>query len=86
MIESGYSNYELSFWTGIVAPAKTPADVVDRLNAAINESLRSVAVRDRLTKFNVEASAVSPKEFTDFLAVQADKWGSIVKATGIKVE
>ena len=86
MIESGYPNYELSFWTGIVAPAKTPPDVVDRLNAAINESLKSEAVKARLATLNVEPSTTSPREFADFIAVQAEKWGGIIKATGIKVE
>jgi tripartite-type tricarboxylate transporter receptor subunit TctC len=86
MIESGYLDYDLSFWTGIVAPAGTPPDVVARLNGAINESLGSPAVRNSLAKFNVDTNVTSAREFADFLATQAEKWGGIVKATGIKVE
>jgi tripartite-type tricarboxylate transporter receptor subunit TctC len=70
-IESGYPNYELSFWTGIVAPAGTSADVVATLNGAINASLKSPAVRDKLAKFNVEPNITSTQEFADFIATQA---------------
>ena len=86
MIESGYPTYDLSFWTGIVAPAGTPADVVARLNGVVNDSLRSKAVQDRLSKFNVEPSVMSPKEFAEFVAAQAERWGGIVAAAGIKAE
>jgi tripartite-type tricarboxylate transporter receptor subunit TctC len=86
MIEAGYPDYELSFWTGIVAPAGTPPDVVAKLNGAINDSLKSPAVRDKLAKFNVEPNITSPQEFTSFLATQAQKWGGIIKATGIKIK
>ncbi len=86
MIESGYPDYVLTFWTGIVAPAGTPPDVVARLNAAINESLNSQTLKASLAKFNVEANITSPQAFATFLAAEADKWGGIVKATGIKAD
>jgi tripartite-type tricarboxylate transporter receptor subunit TctC len=86
MIESGYPNYVLSFWTGIVAPAGTPAAIVARLNAAINESLKSPALVEGLARFNVDANITSPQEFAAFIAGEADKWGGIVRSTGIKAE
>ena len=86
MIESGYPDYVLTFWTGIVAPAGTPPDVVARLNAAINESLNSQTLKASLAKFNVEANIMSPQAFATFLAAEAEKWGGIVKATGIKAD
>jgi tripartite-type tricarboxylate transporter receptor subunit TctC len=86
MIESGYPDYLLTFWTGILAPAGTPADIVGKLNGAINEGLSSAAMKQSLARFNVEPNIASPQEFSTFLAAEARKWADIVKTTGIKVE
>jgi tripartite-type tricarboxylate transporter receptor subunit TctC len=86
MAESGYPDYVLAFWTGIVAPAGTPADVVATLNGAINDSLRSPAVKASLAKFNVEPIIGTPQEFAKFIADEADRWGGIIRKNGIKEE
>jgi tripartite-type tricarboxylate transporter receptor subunit TctC len=86
MIESGYPDYVLSFWTGIVAPAGTPAGIVDKLNGAINEALKSPAMQAHLARFNVEANLASPQEFATFVAGEAAKWSGIIKTAGIKAE
>src|SRR5215211_449500 len=86
MIESGYPDYVLTFWTGIVAPAGTPQPIVARLNSAINDGLASIVLKDGLAKFNVEANIASPQEFAAMLAQEAEKWAGIVKAAGIKLE
>ncbi len=86
MIESGYPDYRLTFWTGVLAPAGTPPAFVGKLNAAINEGLQSADMRESLAKFNVEPNVTSPQEFSAFLAAEARKWADVVKATNIKVE
>jgi tripartite-type tricarboxylate transporter receptor subunit TctC len=86
MIESGYPNYLLTFWTGVVAPAATPADIVGKVNAAINDGLKSPTMKQGLAKFNVEPNIGSPQEFSEFLAAEARKWSEIVKATNLKIE
>jgi tripartite-type tricarboxylate transporter receptor subunit TctC len=86
MIESGYPDYVLSFWTGIVAPAGTPADAVAKLNGAINDALQSPAMKAHLARFNVEANLASPQEFAAFVANEAQKWSGIIKTAGIKAE
>jgi tripartite-type tricarboxylate transporter receptor subunit TctC len=86
MIESGYPDYLLTFWTGILAPAGTPPDIVGKLNAAINEGLSSAEMKQSLARFNVEPNIAPPREFSTFVAAEARKWADIVKATGIKVE
>jgi tripartite-type tricarboxylate transporter receptor subunit TctC len=86
MIESGYPDFLLTFWTGIMAPAGTPADIVGKLNGAINEGLSSAEMKQSLARFNVEPNIASLQEFGTFLAAEARKWADIVKATGIKVE
>src|SRR5262245_7843502 len=86
MIESGYPSFLLSFWTGVLAPAGTPAPIVDKLNGAINDGLSSAETRESLAKFNVEPNIASPAQFGVFLAAEARKWAEIIKATNIKVE
>jgi tripartite-type tricarboxylate transporter receptor subunit TctC len=86
MIEVGYPDYVLTFWTGVLAPVGTPAEIVTKLNGVINESLKSPEVRAHLVRFNVEANLTTPQEFAGFIAAEANKWGGIVKRTGIKVE
>jgi tripartite-type tricarboxylate transporter receptor subunit TctC len=85
MIEAGYPDYVLSFWTGIVAPAGTPAEIVAKVNAAINDALKSAPVKAALDKFNVEPNITTPQEFSGFLATESAKWGGIIRAVGIKV-
>jgi tripartite-type tricarboxylate transporter receptor subunit TctC len=85
MIESGYPDYVLTFWTGVLAPAGTPAEVIGKLNGAINDGLKSAEMADSLAKFNVEPKITSSSEFAQFMADEAGKWAEIVKATGIKV-
>jgi tripartite-type tricarboxylate transporter receptor subunit TctC len=86
MIECGYPGFLLSFWTGVLAPAGTPAAIVDKLNGAINDGLSSAETRESLAKFNVEPNIASPAQFGAFLAAEARKWDEIIKATNIKVE
>src|SRR5262245_43183274 len=86
MIESGYPDYVLSFWTGIVAPAGTPADIVAKFNGALNASLQLPAVKANLARQNVEPNITTPREFAGFIASEAEKWGAIVRAAGIKAE
>ena len=86
MIESGYPDYRLTFWTGILAPAGMPAEFVGKINAAINEGLKSPDMKQSLAKFNVEPNIASPQKFKDFLAAEARKWADIIKATNIKIE
>jgi tripartite-type tricarboxylate transporter receptor subunit TctC len=86
MIEAGYPDYVLAFWTGIVAPAGTPADIVQRLNVAVNDSLQASAVKASLARFNVEAIGGSPQDFAKFIADEADRWGGIIRKNNIKEE
>jgi len=86
MIESGYPDYVLSFWTGILAPAGTPPEIIDKLNGAVVAGLRSPETKQNLAKFSVEPHITTPQEFGAFLAAEARKWADIVKKTNIKVE
>jgi tripartite-type tricarboxylate transporter receptor subunit TctC len=86
MVESGYPEFLMTFWTGVVAPAGTPETIVNRLNAAINDGLRSAAMKERLAQFQVEPQPGSPAQFAAFIASEAKKWADVIQAAGIRVE
>jgi tripartite-type tricarboxylate transporter receptor subunit TctC len=86
MIEAGVADFMSVSFTAVVAPAGTPAAIVGRLNAAINESLRSPEVAGTLTKLNVDARLSSPEEFAAFLARERDKWTTVVRTAGVQAE
>src|SRR6266446_4514100 len=79
----GFEAYE---WNGVFVPAGTPAPVVSRLNAALNDSLRDPKVAERLAALSVEAKPNSPAEFAAFFKSELDKWGRVIRAANIKLE
>jgi tripartite-type tricarboxylate transporter receptor subunit TctC len=86
MIESGYPGFPESSWTGVLAPMRTPASVVGRLNAAINQGLRSPEIQANFAKFGAQAKLGSPQDFAAFIAAEAPVWAALVKASAAKVE
>ena len=82
MAESGYPEFIMTFWTGVVAPAGTPAPVVARINSVINDGLRSDAMKASLAKFRVEARPGSPADFGAFIAAEAKKWAGVISSRG----
>ena len=83
MAESGFPDFLMTFWTGIVAPAGTPEPIVARLNTAINKALESKAMQSAMAKFRVEAAPKSPQEFGDYIASEAKKWSGVIHDAGI---
>lgn len=73
-------------WTGLVAPAGTPTDVIDKLNAAINGTLKSPEVQASIALQGAEAKITSPQEFAAFLALEVKKWRPLVETAGMKPE
>jgi tripartite-type tricarboxylate transporter receptor subunit TctC len=86
MIESGVPDYVVLTYIGIVAPAATPAAIVDRLNAAINESLTAPDVAAAFARLGAELRPAPPQEFAAFLAAETKKWTEVAKAANIKLE
>ena len=86
LVESGYPDFVVDAWTGLVAPAGTPRPIVDQLNAAINDGLKSQAAQDNLAKFSAIAKLGTPEDFKNFLAEQTQKWASIVKLAGARID
>jgi tripartite-type tricarboxylate transporter receptor subunit TctC len=84
--ESGYPKLIASFWSGLLAPAGTPAPIVAKLNAAVNDILKSKEAQTGLERLNAEAKIGSPQDFTAFIAAETPRWAAIASETGIKVE
>ena len=80
------AGYDASTWGGILAPAKTPRDVVDKLNGAINAALRMEDVRARLTGAGIEIQGGTPAAFAEVIRIELEKWGRVVKQAGIQPE
>jgi tripartite-type tricarboxylate transporter receptor subunit TctC len=86
MVESGFPDFVYDAWTGVVAPAGTPVAIVNKLNAAINDGLRSPETTANLAKFSAIAKIGSPQDFAAYLATELPKWAAIVKLSGAKPE
>src|SRR3989454_3823212 len=84
--ESGYPGYEAMNWYAYVAPAKTPKDVIDRLNREIVKALAAPEVIALLEKQGLEPSSSSPEELARYIASEYETWGKVVKQAGIKAQ
>jgi tripartite-type tricarboxylate transporter receptor subunit TctC len=84
--EAGYSKLQSPFWLGVVAPAGTPADIVDKLNAAFRESLAPPETRALLATLGADIKIGTPQEFGKLLAKEYALWAGVVKAANIAVE
>ncbi len=82
--ESGAPGYEVVLWTGLFAPADTPAAIVERLSAATEKAVGSENMQTRIKKAGGEPQALGSKAFTDYVNKDFLKWAEAVKAAGIK--
>jgi tripartite-type tricarboxylate transporter receptor subunit TctC len=86
MGEVGVLGFPQEVWFGLLVPAGTSSVIVDKLNHAVNDGLRSADVRASLAKLGVEPRVGTPQDFAAALAEQVHDWKAVVDATGIKVE
>ena len=84
--EIGLTGYPTEGWIGIVGPPGTPASIVGKLNAVINESLKSPETQASLAKLGFHARPGSPQEFAGRIATDSEKWAAVVKLTGVKID
>ena len=84
--ESGVPGYEVSGWFGLLAPAGTPKDILHKLQAAIADAVRSPAVSKQLQDLGAEPVANTPEVFAQEIKDDVEKWITVVKNTGVKME
>jgi tripartite-type tricarboxylate transporter receptor subunit TctC len=84
--EIGLPDLTLEFWAAMLAPAGTPPAVVAKINAAVNDTLRSPEMKHSMSDLGFEAKIGTPEDFAAFMAQEAPRWSEIVKRTGSKFE
>jgi tripartite-type tricarboxylate transporter receptor subunit TctC len=84
--ESGYPGYEATNWYAYLAPAKTPKDIVERLNKELVKALTSPEVKDLLGKQGLESAPGTPEQLAAFMKRESETWAKVVKQAGIKAQ
>ena len=82
----GLPNYEATLWFGLVAPAATPRDIVNRLSQELAKILRQPALQARFANLGVEFSASSPEEFATYIRAETLKWGKVFRDAKVEQE
>jgi tripartite-type tricarboxylate transporter receptor subunit TctC len=85
-IEAGVADFDINSWVGLLAPAKTPRAIVDKLNTELNAVLNDPAVRERLNTLGITASPGGPERFGRDMARDLSRYAAVVKAANIKAE
>jgi tripartite-type tricarboxylate transporter receptor subunit TctC len=78
--------YEASYWSGLGAPRNTPTEIVDRLNREVNAALADPAIKGRLEALDASAMPGSPADFSKLIADETERWGKVIRITGVKPE
>ena len=81
--ESGVKGYEATTWFGLLAPAKTPKDIVTRLNVEVDKILKSPELRERFVADGLEPMGGSPEAFAKFIRAEIDKYAKVMKSAGV---
>jgi tripartite-type tricarboxylate transporter receptor subunit TctC len=83
-VEAGVPNSDYTFWIGLFAPAKTPREIVDKLQAEVVKVMSSPEMKERLAALGAEAWTMSPAQFDDYVKLELGANASIVSGAGIK--
>lgn len=83
---SGLTGFEASSWFGLLAPAGTPPEIVNRIQQEVAKALNVPAIKDRLTSQGAIPSGGTPQAFTALIAAEITKWAPVVKASGARVD
>lgn len=86
MRESGVPGVEIGSWTGLLAPAGTPKDIINRLQQEVARIVASAEIRERLATAGSEAVGNTPEQFAAVIDAEIAAWGKVVKATHFKVD
>lgn len=84
--ESGYPGFEAESWNGLFAPAKTPPDIVARLNAEVNKALQAPDVRDTLISQGAVIVGGSSDDFRKYVDQEVSRWGTLLKTLKISLD
>lgn len=85
LVESGVSGYDTVAWFGLLAPARTPPEVVQKLHAQLQQALRQPEVRDTLSRLGAESSGAGSRDFGLFMRSEMAKYATVIKNAAIKI-
>ena len=78
--------YKRQLWYGVLAPAGTPAPVVNRLHAAMTTALQSADLKERLLGNGADPALMAPEEFRTYIQAEITRWAPIIKASGARID
>jgi len=76
--------FEASTWYGVVAPARTPGDILNRLSTEIMKAVQDPVARERLLTQGIDVAGNTPEQFRAYIAAETDKWAKVIKFAGVK--
>ena len=86
MAESGFADFDVSSWFGLIAPDGTPPEVIKTLNDSARKVLARPDVKKRLADLGAVAQDTTPEQFGEFIRAEVEQWGKVVQASGARVE
>jgi len=84
--ESGLAGYDVSAWNGLLAPAGTPDDIVNRIHASVVRIAGTPELKETLFAQGMDAAPLGPRQFHDYMTAEVKQWAAVVKATDMKVD
>jgi tripartite-type tricarboxylate transporter receptor subunit TctC len=86
LAEAGVPGYEVSSWSGIIAPAGLPRAVLNKLNAAANATLQAPEVKERLLQLGNEGGGGTPEQFGELIRRDSAKWAEVIRLSGARID
>jgi tripartite-type tricarboxylate transporter receptor subunit TctC len=86
LMEAGVPGYEVTAWTGVIAPAGLPRAVLDRLNAAVNAAILEPNTKERLAQLGSESGGGTPEDYGALIRRDSAKWAEVIKRSGAKID
>jgi tripartite-type tricarboxylate transporter receptor subunit TctC len=86
LAEAGVPGYEVTVWSGIIAPAGLPRPILDRLNAATNAALESAEAKENIARLGSEGGGGTPEQFAELIRRDSAKWAEVIRRSGAKID
>jgi tripartite-type tricarboxylate transporter receptor subunit TctC len=84
--EAGVPGYEVTAWGGVIAPAGVPKPIISKINAEINKAFAVPSVRKQFAALGSEPVGGTPEQFAEFIKTESQKWASVIKRSGAKID
>jgi tripartite-type tricarboxylate transporter receptor subunit TctC len=86
MGEAGLKDFISDTWNALSAPPKTPAPIINKLNAAVNAALKTPEVQEKFKSLNLEPGGGTPQDMAKIVKADTERWGDVIRSLGLKVE